>query len=67
MSTLPESQTPPGIDEAEEAARVAHYERKQQRKQLPGNRYTAEELRRMAEHMGPFTIIEQEPDVMHLD
>ena len=67
MSTLPESHAPRSGEAVEEAPQAAHYERKQQWKQLPGNRYTAEQLRRMAENMGPFTIVEQEPDVMHLD
>jgi len=35
-------------DEAAEAARAAAYERKQKWKELPGNRYTPEELREMS-------------------
>ena len=50
-----------------EQQRAAHYARKQQWKKLPGNRYTAEELRRMAEQFGPFTIVEPEPETMQLD
>ena len=52
---------------AKEAARAAHYERKQRWKEQPGHRYTAEELERMARDLGPFTIVEQEPDVMKID
>jgi len=54
-------------DTAKEAARAAHYERKQRLKEQPGHRYTAEELERMARDLGPFTIVEQEPDVMRID
>lgn len=54
-------------DAAKEAARVAHYERKQRWKEQPGHRYTAEELERMARDLGPFTIVEQAPDVMKID
>jgi hypothetical protein len=61
--TLPK----PPKDEAAEAARAAAFGRKQRWKELPGNRYTAEELRRMAGDFGPFTIVEPEPETMHLD
>ncbi len=54
-------------DAAKEAARAAHYERKQLWKKQPGHRYTAEELERMARDLGPFTIVEQAPDVMKID
>ena len=54
-------------DAAKEAARAAHYERKQRWKEQPGHRYTAEELERMARDLGPFTIVEQAPDVMKID
>ena len=54
-------------EEAKEAARAAHYERKQLWKKQPGHRYTAEELERMARDLGPFTIVEQAPDVMKID
>ncbi len=35
-------------EEAAEAERAAAYERKQKWKELPGNRYTPEELRKMS-------------------
>lgn len=54
-------------DEAAEAARAAGYERKQKWKELPGNRYTPEELRKMSEELGEFTIHSPEPVVMHID
>ena len=54
-------------DEAAEAARAAGYARKQEWKERPGNRYTPEELREMSESLGPITITEPEPHVMHLD
>jgi hypothetical protein len=50
-----------------ERQRAEHYARKQKWKELPGNRYTAAELRLMAEQFGPFTIVEPEPETMHLD
>ncbi len=54
-------------DEAAEAERDAAFARKQAWKEQPGNRYTPEELRQMSERLGQFTIVEQEPEVMHLD
>ena len=57
-------------DEAAEAARAAGFERKQRWKELPGNRYTPEELRQMSETVGDFTLVKrQRPKrrVMHLD
>ena len=54
-------------DEAAEAERAAGFERKQQWKELPGNRYTPEELRQMSVRLGTLTITEAEPDIMHLD
>ena len=54
-------------DEAAEAARAAAYERKQRWKELPGNRYSPEELRRMSEELGAFSILPPEPTVMHID
>lgn len=54
-------------DTAAEAARAAAHERKQRWKEQPGNRYTAEELRRMSERLGDFSITEAEPEVMRLD
>jgi len=54
------------VTEAEKR-RAEHYARKQKWKELPGNRYTAEELREMSASLGPIRIIEQETHVMHLD
>ena len=53
-------------DEAAEIERAAGYARKQKWKELPGNRYTPEELRKMAENAGPIQIIQAEPHVMIL-
>ena len=57
----------PPKDAAAEAARAAGFERKQRWKELPGNRYTPEELRLMSERLGPFTLTEAEPELMRLD
>ena len=46
---------PPGA-EAAEAARAAGYARKQKWKELPGNRYTPEELKAMSGGFGNFTM-----------
>ncbi len=54
-------------DEAAEAERAAAYERKQKWKELPGNRYTPEELRKMGKRLGKFTIKEAEPEIMRMD
>jgi hypothetical protein len=54
-------------DEAAEAERAAAYERKQKWKELPGNRYTPEELRAMSEELGSFTIRSEEPVIMQID
>ena len=53
---------------AAEAALAAGYERKQRWKELPGNRYTPEELRAMSEELGEFTIHSVRPKrrVMHI-
>lgn len=61
-----QSPTPPK-DEAAEAARAAGFERKQRWKELPGNRYTPEELRRMAGTFGDFTMVKRKRRVMHID
>ena len=50
-----------------EQQRAEQFARKQKWKELPGNRYTAEELRQMAASLGPLRITEQEVQVMHLD
>ena len=57
----------PAKDATAEAARAAALERKQRWKELPGNRYTPEELRLMREELGTLTIVEAEPEIMHLD
>jgi len=55
-------------DEAAEAERAAGYARKQKWKELPGNRYTPEELRQMSEELGEFTIrrVQRKLRVMHI-
>ena len=57
----------PPKDEAAEAERAAAYERKQKWKEQPGNRYTPEELREMANSFGEFTIIRPKRRVMYID
>jgi len=52
---------------AAEAARATGYERKQRWKELPGNRYTPQELREMSASLGTLVITEQETPVMHLE
>ena len=54
-------------DEAAEAARAAGFERKQKWKELPGNRYTPEELRKMSESLEPFTIEKAKIKEMYID
>ena len=54
-------------DEAAEAERAAGFARKQNWKEQPGNRYTAEELRAMSQRLGKLTITETEPEIMNLD
>lgn len=55
-------------DEAAEAERAAGYERKQRWKELPGNRYTPEELRAMSGEFGEFTMhrVRRKRRVMHI-
>ena len=55
-------------DEAAEAGRAAGYERKQKWKELPGNRYTPEELRAMSAELGEFTMVRvhRKRRVMHI-
>ena len=53
--------------EAAEAVRAAAYERKQRWKELPGNRYTPEELRQMSGEFADCTMHSPEPTVMHID
>jgi hypothetical protein len=61
--TLPK----PPKDKVTEAARAAAFERKQKWKELPGNRYTPEELHRMSGEFGDCTMTSPEPTVMHID
>ena len=55
-------------NEAAEAERAAGFERKQRWKELPGNRYTPEELREMSGNLGEFTMRRIRPKrrVMHI-
>ena len=55
-------------DEAAEAKRAEGYARKQAWKELPGNRYTPEELRAMSASLGEFTILRRRRKrrVMHI-
>jgi len=57
----------PPRDEAAEAGRAAAFERKQQWKELPGNRYTPEGLKHLAENFDPFTIDKRRRKVMYID
>jgi hypothetical protein len=54
-------------DQAAEAARAAAFERKQRWKELPGNRYTPEELRAMSGEFGEFTMIRPKRRIMFID
>ncbi len=57
----------PPKDAAAEAARAAGFERKQRWKELPGNRYTPEELRQMSGEFADATIRKRRTKVMFLD
>ena len=50
-----------------EQERAAQFARKQKWKELPGNRYTAEELRGMSRTFGPFSVHKRRTKVMYLD
>ena len=65
----PESTETPRRAQAEftEAARDAAFSRKQTWKELPGNRYTAEELRQMSGEFADATIRKRRTKVMFLD
>ena len=65
MRPIRYNEPPPRPDA--EAERAAAFARKQQWKELPGNRYTASELREMSDRLGTLTITEAEPDIMRLD
>ena len=54
-------------DEAAEAERAAGFERKQHWKELPGNRYTAEELRAMSGEFADCTMHKRRTKVMFID
>lgn len=53
-------------DEATEAKRAADYERKQRWKELPGNRYTPEELRAMSGEFADCTMHRRKRRVMFI-
>ncbi len=54
-------------DEAAGAERAAGYARKQAWKELPGNRYTPEELKRMSGEFADCVMIKRRTKVMHID
>ncbi len=54
-------------DEAAEARRAAAFERKQRWKELPGNRYTPEQLCAMSGEFGEFTVRRRKRRVMFID
>ena len=54
-------------DEAAEAERAAAYERKQKWKELPGNRYTPEELREMSGDFADCVVVKRRTKVMYID
>jgi hypothetical protein len=53
--------------EAAAAARAAAFAREQKWKEQPGNRYTPQELRLLANRLGPLAILEAEPEIMRLN
>ena len=54
-------------NEAAEAERAAAHDRKQKWKELPGNRYTPEELRRMSGEFADYTMHKRRTKVMFID
>ena len=52
--------------EAAEAARAAGFERKQRWKELPGNRYTPEELRQMSGEFADCTMHRRKRRIMFI-
>ncbi|MEN9576026.1 MAG: hypothetical protein RL514_3881 [Verrucomicrobiota bacterium] len=58
---------PPLKDAAAEAVRDAAFARKQLWKELPGNRYTPEELRQMSGEFADCTMHKRRTKVMFLD
>ena len=55
----------PPRDKAVEAERAAAYARKQQWKELPGNRYTPEELREMGGEFADAIMLRPKRRIMH--
>ena len=53
-------------DEAAEAERAAGYARKQKWKELPGNRYTPEELKQMSGEFADCVMIRRKRRVMYI-
>ena len=53
--------------EAAETGRAAAFERKQKWKELPGNRYTPEELRLMSGEFDDCTMLRPKHRVMYID
>ncbi len=53
-------------DEAAEARRAEGFARKQQWKELPGNRYTPEELRQMSGECADCIMVRRKRRVMHI-
>ena len=56
----------PPRDEAAEAERAASFERKQKWKELPGNRYTPEELLLMSGEFDDCTMHKRRTKVMYI-
>ena len=54
-------------DEAAEAERAAGYARKQKWKELPGNRYTPEELKQMSGEFADCVLVKRRTKVMFID
>ncbi len=58
------------IDKTEtdaEQQQASHFARKQEWKEQPGNRYTAEELRRMSASFPPFSMHRRRVKIMVID
>ena len=54
-------------NEAAEAERAAGFARKQKWKELPGNRYTPEELRAMSGEFADCVVVKRRTKVMFID
>jgi len=54
-------------NEAAEAERAAGFDRKQKWKELPGNRYTPEELKQMSGEFADCTMHKRRTKVMFID